>query len=241
MIMRKLLILLIILALPSIAFCDDKKKPKPMPVSRWKEIKRLTPDSTMVPFLDTLFVAFRRNDSFSYHVKDGFIYNGRYTLNEDSLLDFGTARYKMVLRKPTSLVLTDPKGIYYMGVDSSDTAEVIVLGKEEKLLPVTSIDQMIGRWTVYKRTAAEQQVALDNENQVRSIYITGPSTDGKLGFVFSSKDPTNVPSWHIRALNVDQTLDCDGKSHRVFKVLKCQNGEMILEESGIKFYLKQFK
>lgn len=239
--MRLLLAILALALLPSAAFCQNKKKPKSMPVSRWREVKRISADSTIRPFSDTLFIAFRKNDSFSYHVKDGFIYNGKYTIDDDSLLDFGTARYKMVLRKPTSMVLTDAMGVYYFGVDSSDTAAVIVMGKDEKLVPVTNIDQMIGRWTVYKRTSDQPPTALDNENQVRSIFITGPSTDGKQGFVFSSKDPTNVPSWFIKALNVDQTLDVDGKSKRVFKVIKCQGGEMILEESGIKFYLKQFR
>jgi hypothetical protein len=76
---------------------------------------------------------------------------------------------------------------------------------------------------------------------IRSIFITGPSTDGKQGYIYSGEDPTNAPSWYIKGLGVDQALDCDGKNRRIFKVIKCQKGEMILEENEIKYYLKQFK
>jgi hypothetical protein len=239
--MRKLLFLFVLLS-PITALCTDKRKPKPMPVSRWKEIRRLKPDSTLIPFADTLFISFQKKDSFSYHNKNGFIYNGVYTINEDSLLDFGTVRYRIQVRKPARLVLVNDEGIYDMVRDSSDTAKIIVLGKEEKLLPVTSIDQMIGHWTVYKKAAKDSSFgALDNSIALRSVYITGPSSDGKQGFLFSGTDPSNAPSWYIKSLGVDQALDCDGKNKRIFKVVKCQNGELILEEQGIKYYFKQFK
>jgi len=239
--MKKTVILLILLT-PVIAFCFDKHKTVKMPVSRWREVKRMGLDSAVVPFTDTLFISFLKKDSFSYHNKDGFIYNGGYTINKDSILDFGTARYKITMKRPTILMLADEKGLYQMGIDSTDTAKIIVIAKEEKVLPVTSIDQMIGHWTVYKRTTKEQAGgAIDNSTTVRALYITGPSTDGKQGYVFSGNDPGNAPSWYVKSLGVDQALDCDGKNTRIFKVIKCQNGEMILEEKEVKYFLKQFK
>jgi len=239
--MRVLLFILIML-IPIAAFCGSKHKIMKMPVSRWKEIKRMKTDSTIVPFTDTMFISFLRKDSFSYHNKNGFIYNGGYTIDEDSLLDFGTARYRIKERRPASLILINDDGIYHFIRDSSDTVKIIVLEKEEKLLPVTNIDQMIGHWTVYKRTEKDPSTgSIDNSVTIRSIYITGPSTDGKQGYVFSGSDPGGSPSWYIKSLGTDQVLDCDGKSHRILKVNKCQNGEMILEEEGIKYYFKQFK
>jgi hypothetical protein len=240
--MRKLLILFILLLLPLAAFCGKKHKIVKLPVSRWKEVKRMKLDSTIVPFTDTLFISFLKKDSFIYHNKNGFIYRGGYTIDEDSLLDFGTARFRIVMKRPTTLVLTDDKGMYVMGPDSSDTGKIIVLKKNEKYDTVTSIDQMIGHWTVYKREAKEQAGGvIDNAVTINALYITGPSTDGKQGVVFSGSDPGSKPSWYIKGLNTDQTLDCDGKNRRILKVLKCQNGEMILEENEIKYYLKQFK
>ncbi len=150
--MRKLLVVLLLL-FPVVVFCFDRHKTIKLPVSRWREVKRMRPDSTVVSFSDTLFIQFLKKDSSSYHNKSGFIYNGPYTIDEDSILDFGTARYKIVLKRPTALVLVNDSGIFEMGVDLSDTSQIIVLKKDEKILPVTSIDQMIGHWTVYKREA----------------------------------------------------------------------------------------
>lgn len=198
-------------------------------------------DSSVVSFTDTLFVSFLKKDSFLYYNRNGFKYRGAYTIDEDSLMDFGTAKYRITVKRPTTLVLMDNAGIYVMGVDSSDQG-IVVLKKPEKYDTVTSIDQMIGHWTVYKREVKEQATgSIDNDVTVRAIYITGPSTDGKQGFVYSGKDATNDPSWYVKALNSDQTLDCDGKTRRIFKVIKCQDGEMILEENDIKYYFKQFK
>lgn len=239
--MRKLLILAMLL-IPIATFADKKTKQLKLPVSRWKEVKRMKPDSTIVSFTDTLFISFLKKDSFWYYNKDGFKYHGGYTIDEDSLLDFGTAKFKVAVKRPTTLVLTDDNGIYVMGVDSSDTGKVIIIPKDEKADPVTSIDQMIGHWTVYKRETKEQATgAIDNSVTIRSMYITGPSTDGSLGSVFSGEDPGNDPSWHIKILDADQSLESEGKNLRIFKVIKCQKGEMILEENDIKYYLKQFK
>ena len=239
--MKRLLVLLMLL-IPVTAFCRRKYRPRPMPVSRWREIKRMKPDSTVVAFADTMFISFQRKDSFSYHHKNGFIYRGTYTINKDSLLDFGTARYKIKIRKPNNLVLLDDKGIYQFIIDTSDTVKVIVLHKKEKILPVTSIDQMIGHWTVYKRTSAKKASgALRNSVAIRSIYITGESTDGKLGYIFSGSDPGDRPSWYIKSYGIDQTLDCAGKTPRALKVVKCQDNDMILQEESMKYYLKQFK
>ena len=229
------------LLIPVTALCVNKKTIKPFVPSRWKEVKRMKTDSTVVPFSDTMFISFFRKDTFSYHYKDGFIYNGRYTLTEDSLLDFGTIRFKVAVKKQASLMLVNDMGIYVFTLDSSDTAKAIVIAKDEKPLPVTDVDQMIGHWTVYKKTV-DGVGTLDVGTQVRSAFITGPSSDGKLGYIFGGNDPNNGPSWYIKGYSPsDQFLDCDGKSQRKFKVIKCQKGELIIDEDGMRYYFKQFK
>ncbi len=222
------------------AYCQKKHSPKNLSVSRWREVKRMTLDSVITPFKDTLFIAIKPKNLFSYHNKDGFIYNGTYILEEDAL-DFGTAKYTVALKKPAFLVLTNDKGIYSFNIDSTDTAKTIVIAKEEKIDTITSIDQMIGHWTVYKRTADRQVQQIDLASQIRSMFITGPSTDGKLGYIYGGQDKDDSASWYIKTLNHDLTLECDGKNTRIIKVNKCQNGEMILEEDGIKYFFKQFK
>ena len=240
--MRKVLILLLLL-LPGIVQARDKKKPVPkhfLP-GRWVEVKRLTLDSTEVPFKDTLFMTFQIRDTFTYRVRNGFVYRGKYTIDDDGHLDFGTVSYDIALRRPKSIILTNPKGIYYYAVDTSDTAQVIVLEKEEKIVPVTDIDVMIGHWTVYKRTIDKEGGGTDFSSQIKSAYITGPSTDSKQGLLYCGNDADDNPSWTIKGLGTDQSLECAGKTQRFLKVVKCQKGEMILEENGVSYYFKQFK
>lgn len=241
-------IVLIFLLLPITAFCGDKKKgdkkkdekKKLIQVSRWREVKRMRPDSTVVPFTDTLFISFQPKDSFSYHLRNGFVYEGKYTVSEDSMLDFGTDRYKVLERKDNHLDLTNSRGIFHFVTDTSDTLKVIVLAKTDSTLPITNIDQMIGHWTVYKRTTAGDGT-LDMVKNIRSIFVTGASSDGKLGYVYGGTDADNNPSWYIKNLGAEQSLECEGKSPRTIKIDRCQNGEMILEEDGVKYYFKQLK
>ena len=242
--MRKVLILLIML-LPVMVCGKDKKDKKKIPKhflpGRWVEVKRLTLDSVDMPFKDTLFMTFQIRDTFTYRVRNGFVYRGKYTIDDDGHLDFGTASYEVVLRQPAKLIFTNGQGIYFYVPDTSDTAQVIVLEKEEKILPVPDIDLMIGHWTVYKRTIDKDGGGVDFSSQIKSAYITGPSSDDKQGLLFCGNDPDNAPTWYIKGLGTDQSLECNGKNQRFLKVVKCQKGEMILEENGVSYYFKQFK
>ena len=238
--MKKLLVLLLLL-IPLVAICGKKKPAKPFPRSRWKEISRMRPDSSVVAFTDTMFLFFDGKDSFSYHVKNGFVYNGPFIFKEDSILDLGTVRYHVLPSKPGKMVFVNDNGIYQFGVDSSDTVKAIIILKEEKALPVTSIDQMIGHWTVYKKAAVGSAETPAVDMQIRSAYITGPSTEGKLGYVFGGTDPGNAPSWSIKDFTTDQVLQCEGKTPRTFKVLRCQKNEMVLEDESMRYFLKQFR
>ena len=117
--MSRILFLLFLL-LPVAAFCGDNKKgdkkkddkKKLIQVSRWREVKRMRPDSVVVSYTDTLFIAFLPKDSFSYRFRNGFVYEGKYNVSEDSILDFGTARYKVRERIGSNLVLTNGDGIF---------------------------------------------------------------------------------------------------------------------------------
>jgi hypothetical protein len=238
--MRKLLILLLLL-IPLAGFSHKNHRAKVLPVSRWREVKRMLPDSTVVPFTDTMFMSFMQKQGFSYHNKNGFIYNGTYKLEGD-YIDFGTAHYNLVTKRPTSITLANETGIFVFNTDSTDTLKAIILAKKDSSYPVTSIDQMIGHWSMYKRTTKDStNTGINEETAISSLYITGPSTDGREGYIYGDLDAKNRPSWYIKNLGADQSLDCDGKNLRIIKVLRCQNGEMILEENNIKYYFKQFK
>ncbi len=238
--MNKLFVILLLV--PVLVFGKKKKhENQHMLPGRWVEVKRMTLDSTIVPFTDTLFMTFQMRDTFTYRLRDGFVYRGKYTYDEDDHLDFGTVSYTVALRRQKSLILTNPAGIYFYAVDTSDTAAVIVLAKEDKILPVTDIDVMIGHWNVYKRTIDKEGGGVDYSNEIKTVYITGPSSDDKMGYLYCGADGIDNASWYIKGLTSDQTLDCDGKKPRNIKVVKCQKGEMILSENGVNYFLKQFK
>lgn len=245
--MRRVLFILLLL-LPGLVWAgnkkkDDKKKiPRHFLPGRWIEVKRTTLDSAIVPFSDTLFMTFQPKDTFTYRVRNGFVYRGKYTIDEEGHLDFGTVAYDIARSIPNRLIiLTNAKGIYYYEVDTSTLPPEVVLEKEDKAIPVTDIDVMIGHWTVYKRVADKEGAASDFDAQIKSAYITGPSNDNNQGVLYCGNDPDDNPSWVIKKLGTDQSLECSGKNQRFIKVVKCQKGEMVLEEAGISYYLKQFK
>ncbi len=223
-----------------IAMGIDNKKKKLIVPGRWREQVRLKPDSSVQSFSDTLFLQFFAKDSFSFHHGYNFVYEGAYKLSEDSILDMGYARYKVLKRRGDSLVMFNDKGIFFLGVDKSDTSQAVVIVKEDSVLPVTDIDVMIGKWSVYKRQS-DGGGRLEASTNIRSVYITGASTDGKQGYVYSGADADNYPSWTVKELAGGQSLVCEGRTPRTFSVLKCQKGELILEADGVKYYLKQPK
>ncbi|MBC7552791.1 MAG: hypothetical protein H7257_02305 [Taibaiella sp.] len=241
--MRKILILLILLA-PLAIHAKDKKKSniKHILPGRWVEAKRLSPDSAVIAFTDTLFMSFYPRDSFNYRLRNGFVYKGKYKFDEDNHLEFGTAAYEVVLRRPpNNMVLANAAGIYYFIADTSDTAAVVILDPTEKILPVTDIESMTGKWSVYKTTVDKDGADVDYSSQVKTVYITGPGTDDRQGYLYCGNDNRSNPSYYIKSLGEGQMLECVGTLTRSIKVLKCQNGELILQENGVTYFFKQFR
>lgn len=248
--MRKIVVLLLAL-LPVVTQAkdkDDKKKKKIVPKrflpGRWIEVKRTTLDSAEYAFTDTLFMTFQVKDTFTYRTRNGFVYRGKYTIDDTGHLDFGTVSYNLVqYRYNVSTVLIGSKGISYYIPDTSALPPEVVLAKEEKPQPVTDPDVMIGHWTVYKREATDKEspANVDPDLSIRSAYITGPSSAENIGVLLCGNDPDNAPSFTIKLLTADQQLECEGKRPRFIKVVKCQKGELVLEEAGIAYYMKQFK
>ena len=224
----------------TLSIAGAHKGSKSLPANRWREIKRLDADSVAVPFLDTMFITIKRKDSFSYHNKNAFVYSNVYILDDKSL-DFGYAKFTIVFKKPKNMLLHDAKGYYLFGLDSSDTLKTIVLPKEEKIDSAFTIDNMIGHWSVYKRTPLKTLQVIDHNVLLKSMLITGRSTGRKLGFIFSDVDKRDDPSWTIVKLDKDHQMECEGLPKRTFKVIKCQGGEIVLEDEEMQYFFKQYK
>lgn len=105
--------------------------------------------------------------------------------------------------------------------------------------PVTSIDQMAGNWTVYKRTSDHILEKVDYTRQIKRAEILSSPKDGKWGYFFAGMDGSNTPSWFVESY-ARQVITLSGKGKRWFKVIKAQDNELILEENGITYFFKQF-
>jgi hypothetical protein len=112
--------------------------------------------------------------------------------------------------------------------------------RQEVYAPVTSVQQMAGHWSVYKRTNATKVDAIDYTRQLKMVDFYPNAQDGKWGAFFATKDADNAPSWVVESY-ANQTVYLNGKDQRQFKVIKCESGELIMEENGVTYYFKQFK
>jgi hypothetical protein len=139
------------------------------------------------------------------------------------------------------MLLHDPKGYYLFGLDSTDTLKTIVLPQDDKIDSGFTIDNMIGHWSVYKRTPLKTLSVIDHNVLLKSMLISGRSTGRKMGFVFSDVDKRDDPSWTIIRLDANHEMECEGLPKRTFKVTKCQGGEIILEDDDMRYFFKQFK
>ncbi len=232
--MRKLLLLAVLL-IPVIAFSAEKR----MPAGKWKEVKRMGTDNTVLSYKDTIRIEFKIGNEYIWQKQGGFIYKGTYKLG-DKDLDLGMRDFTIVEKKPEKLVVKDETGTYEFVPDRSVAAQPGVIPAEAKPAPVGSINQMVGHWSVYKATSANTQNQIDYTRKIKMIDITGGSSDGKLGYVYSTHDADNTPSWTIDSYD-NQILHCGGKDARTLKVLKCQDNDLVIEEDNMTYFFRQFK
>jgi hypothetical protein len=241
--MRKLLFLLLLL--PVTAFCVEKH----MATGKWKEVKRTLSDTAgkapdkVVDYKDTIHLQFVIDSGKSKYVwqkQGGFIYKNTYTLT-DKNLDLGMRYFTIVQRSPVKLVLKDETGTYEFAPDNSSAQNTAAAPPPvEKPKPVTSIDQMIGHWSVYKSNSDKPLSQADAAKKLKAMDITGGSSDGKLGYLYAATDGDTSPSWTIDSYS-NQTLTCSGKGPRTFQVIKCENNDLILKEGAMTYYFKEFK
>lgn len=231
--MRKLLFLLL-LALPISLFAKGDLS------GHWHEVKRLDASGQTVTYVDTIQMEFLTGNEYVWHKIGSFIYRGTYKI-ENGNLDIGRRYFKIVEMSKKKLVLKDDLGTYYLEPYTPQKQTNNQAQKQtETYKPVHSIDQMAGKWSVYKRTSDKTLQQVDYVTLLKSVTILETPEGNKHGYFFGSRDGDDNPSWYVSGFN-NQTIICEGQSHRQFKVIKCQDNEMILEENGITYFFKQFK
>lgn len=230
--MRKLL-LIMLMSMPFISLGKDKDQLS----GHWREVKRLT-NSKAVSFQDTIFFEFKPGNEYIWQKAHGFIYRGTYKM-ENGALDIGMRYFTIVENKKKSLVLKDEAGTYYFE-PYTPTSQMTPGREPEKYAPVTSINQMVGTWDKFKGTSSSTQQQIDYTRTVKKVEIFASPQDGKLGYIYAGRDGENAPSWYVESFS-NQTLYCNGKDRRQFKVLKAANNELIIEENGFTYFLRRFK
>jgi hypothetical protein len=230
--MRKLL-LIMLMSLPFISFSKDKDQLS----GHWREVKRLV-NSKAISFQDTIFFEFKIGNEYIWQKAHGFIYRGTYKM-ENGALDIGMRYFTIVENKKKSLVLKDDAGTYYFE-PYTPTSQMTPGREPEQYAPVTSISQMVGTWDKFKGTSSSTQQQIDYTRTVKKVEIFASPQDGKLGYIYAGRDGENAPSWYVESFS-NQTLYCNGKDRRQFKVLKAANNELIIEENGFTYFLRRFK
>lgn len=251
--MKKILLLLLLL-LPLCTMAKHKhkhkkhkkhKKEKPIVLTpgRWMEFKRTRMDSVDRQFNDTIHIEFLAKNKYNLRRSGGFIYKGTYSL-ADNELEMGLFNPTLIQKKYGKLIMKDDSSYYFF---MPDTSKLVIGNKNIKngqmvdsVRPVTGIDEMVGHWSVYKRSPKAAMNEVDYTRVIKMIDITGGSSDGKLGYLYAAKDAEGNPSWNIVSFNAG-ILECTGRDKRTFTVIKCQDKELVIEDDLVTYYFKEFK
>lgn len=231
--MRKICALLL-LSIPVLAFGKDKDQL----TGHWREVKRMGADKKAINYKDTILFEFKPGNEYIWQKYGGFIYRGTFKI-ENGALDIGMRYFTIVDQKKNKLVLKDEAGTYEFE-PYTPTSQMTPGRSPEQYGPVNSIGQMVGSWDKFKGTSANTQQQIDYTRAVKKIEIFSSAKDGKLGYIYAGRDAENAPSWYVESFS-NQTLYCNGKDRRQFKVLKAENNELIIQEDGFTYFLRRFK
>ncbi len=206
----------------------------------WKEVKRWNEKDKSVAYKDTIHMEFLPGNEYVWHKSGSFIYKGTYKI-ENNALDIGRRYFSIVEMKKNRIILKDEWGKYQLE-PYTPTNQQGPGRAAEVYAPVTSIQPMIGHWSKFKSTSDRTLQQVDYTRLLKVVKIFNTPKGNKLGDVFAARDGDSAPSWYVERYDPKtQTLYCNGKSPRQFKVLKCQDNELIMEENGITYFFRQFK
>ena len=234
----KQLICALMLLIPFTGYSKDKGS-KIQLIGNWKEVKRLNVAGKKINYTDTLYLKFEAGNQYVRQQGKGFIYRGVYKILSGSL-DIGTRTYTILeYKKKKRLVLKDQMGTYEL--EPYVPVSQIVPGRAPEVYkPITSINQMVGSWDKFKGTSSGTHQQIDYTRTVKKVEIFAQPRDGKYGFIYAGRDGENAPSWYVESFS-NQTLYCNGKDRRQFKVLKAENNELIIEGEGFTYFLRRFR
>ena len=214
----------------------------------WKESARMGRDKAPIEYTDTMYTDFMIGNEYTTGRKTGFLYKGTYKVTEGTL-DLGMRMYNITERSANRLVLKDDVGFYVWEryqkadprVENSAAAASGSRGHQETDLaggPVKA-SQLKGRWEVFKRTSSEKLPEINYKMLLHTLDLKGMNPADSSG-IYAASDPTRFPGWYVTRYD-DNIIYCSGPAgKRQLNVLKCTEGELIVQEGVITYFFKQF-
>lgn len=226
-----------------------KEKKVPDITGNWKETTRMARDKKSIAFTDTMFTDFMIGNEFITGRSTGFKYKGTFKVSNESL-DMGMRMYTITERTPSRMVLKDDAGFYVWekytkadpSVENSGAAASGSRGHQETNLdggPV-AFSQLKGKWEVFKRTSSETLPEVNYKMLLHTLDIKGERAEDSSG-IYAAADPTRNPGWFITGY-ANNVIHCKGPTgERELNVLKCEFGELIVQEGSVTYFFKQFR
>lgn len=242
--MKKWFPAVFLLAFPLAASGEDKIKAADL-TGNWKETARLSPDKMPQPYTDTIRMEFLVGNEYIWGKANSFLYRGTFKVNGQQL-ELGARIYTIVEAGKNRLLLKDDAGLHEFSryrkdaprTDNTQASSGDRARQTEAYDGVKDFSQLRGKWQVYKRTSAKQQKTIDYDRIIKQVEFSS-GKEGDKGLIYAAKDGEGRPSWYVDRFK-DNVLFCKGRDERRIKVLKCADGELVLEEGDMTYFFKQF-
>ena len=210
----------------------------------WREVARRGSSF----FQDTVFLSLRVGQEFLRTRQNGFAYRGTYKL-ANGRIDLSGMQYAIRMKADTLILTYEGDQSSYIrwtpGPPDVSNRSDGTTNRAYATAPtgtVTSLAQLAGKWSVFKRTSATVQESIDYSRLIKSIVIFAePQADGSQGHILAGNDGPDAPTWRITRLGPDGAITATGRDERTLRILGFAGGELVLEEAPYTYFFKQFK
>src|SRR5690606_12824165 len=198
------------------------------------EISRVNHEREIIHFEDTIFIHFLEGNEYTWQKRKDFIHRGSYKYR-GTTIDMTTRFFTVVKHTKTVLVLRDKQATYQF--EAYTPAPRALVPAEKKPITVNGLEEIAGKWNVFKRTSASALKNIDYAHLVEDVVVEKRADSW--GVITSSSKPHEADGWKITKLE-NGVLYAEGKTLRSFEVAK-RDGALMLKEGSVSYFLKQFQ
>lgn len=101
------------------------------------------------------------------------------------------------------------------------------------------IEPFVGNWKCYKRTSIKP-IPNDQRYRILRLIEVEETAEAITAKIYGFDDLAGQPSWIVQ--NYEKgILYTSGKDERAFKVINCQENELIIENEGVVYYMNRLQ